>query len=113
YHVVLECGPYTFRSKTSSGNFRLEKIYWNEKFTFRLTEQEVETAGFLKLKIMSQGGYLSDDEFVGETLIFLKGITAEGSYRGTVELKPSAFNVVAEDDRRYRGEVTLGLRFIA
>ncbi|KAK4418629.1 hypothetical protein Salat_2275700 [Sesamum alatum] len=86
------------------------KIYWNEKFTFELPPSELETLSHLKLKIVNEE-YFTDGEFVGETIIFLKGIIVESNYKGLVELKPAPFNVVLEDDT-YKGQITIGLKFI-
>ncbi|PIN22840.1 putative Ca2+-dependent phospholipid-binding protein [Handroanthus impetiginosus] len=108
YHVIVECSTQACRSKTSSGN--LDKIYWNEKLSFVLSPSEVETLSHLKLKIVNED-YFTDGEFVGETIIFLKGIIVEGSYKGLIELNPAPFNVVLEDDT-YKGELTIGLKFI-
>ncbi|KAI3444545.1 hypothetical protein Pfo_001210 [Paulownia fortunei] len=108
YHVIVECGTQMCRSKTSSGS--LDKIYWNEKFIFELPASELETLGHLKLKIVNEE-YFTDGEFVGETIIFLKGIVVEGNHKGLTELNPAPFNVVLEDDT-YKGQITIGLKFI-
>ncbi|XP_057780525.1 elicitor-responsive protein 3 [Salvia miltiorrhiza] len=107
YHVIVECGSQIFTSKTSSGN--RDKIYWNEKLVFELPESELETLSHLKLRIVKEE-HLSDDDFVGETIIFLRGIIVEGNYRGLTEILPAPFNVVLEDDT-YKGEMTVGLKF--
>ncbi|KAL0464802.1 UNVERIFIED_CONTAM: phloem protein 2 [Sesamum latifolium] len=108
YHVIVQCGTQVCRSKTSSGNPDI--IYWNEKFTFELPPSELETLSHLKLRIVNEE-YFSDGEFVGETIIFLKGIIVESNYKGLVELSPAPFNVVLEDDT-YKGQITIGLKFI-
>lgn len=108
YHVIVECGTQISRSKTSSGN--LDKIYWNEKLVFELPESELEALSHLKLRIVKEE-HFSDGEFVGETIIFLKGIIVEGNYRGLTEIHPAPFNVVLEDDT-YKGQMTVGLKFI-
>ncbi|KAL6495489.1 hypothetical protein OROGR_030052 [Orobanche gracilis] len=93
---------------TSSGS--LDKVYWNEKFTFEIPASELETLNHLKLKIVNEK-YFSDGKFVGETLIFIKGVIVEGNRIGLIELKPAPFNVVLEDDT-YKGQITIGLKFI-
>ncbi|KAL6569507.1 hypothetical protein OROMI_014021 [Orobanche minor] len=108
FHVIVECGTQMCRSKTSSGS--LDKIYWNEKFTFEIPASELETLNHLKLKIVNEK-YFSDGKFVGETLIFIKGVIVEGNRIGLIELKPAPFNVVLEDDT-YKGQITIGLKFI-
>ncbi|XP_075499772.1 elicitor-responsive protein 3 [Primulina tabacum] len=85
-------------------------IYWNEKFVFELSRSELETHGYLKLKIVDEE-YFTEGAFVGQTIIFLKGVFVEGNYKALVELNPSPFNVVLADDT-YKGQMTLGLRFI-
>ncbi|XP_047957626.1 elicitor-responsive protein 3 [Salvia hispanica] len=108
YHVIVECGSQVFTSKRSSGN--LGKFYWNEKLVFELPESELETLSHLKLRIVKEERF-SDDDFVGETIIFIKGIIVEGNYRGLAEILPAPFNVVLEDDT-YKGEMTVGMKFI-
>ncbi|KAL6499279.1 hypothetical protein OROHE_025942 [Orobanche hederae] len=88
----------------------LDKIYWNEKFTFEIPTSELETLNHLKLKIVNEK-YFSDGKFVGETLIFIKGVIVEGNRIGLIELKPAPLNVVLEDDT-YKGQITIGLKFI-
>ncbi|CAA0842583.1 Rop guanine nucleotide exchange factor 3 [Striga hermonthica] len=88
----------------------LDKIYWNEKFVFQYPTSELDTLNHLKLRIVNEK-YLGDGECVGETLIFIKGIIAEGNRSGLIQLNPSLFNVVLEDDT-YKGQITIGLKFI-
>ncbi|GER45257.1 calcium-dependent lipid-binding family protein [Striga asiatica] len=108
YHVIVECGTQICRSKTSSEN--LDKIYWNEKFVFQYPTSELDTLNHLKLRIVNEE-YLGDGECVGETLIFIKGIIAEGNRSGLIQLNPALFNVVLEDDT-YKGQITIGLKFV-
>lgn len=108
YHVIVECGTQISRSKTSSGSH--EKIYWNEKLVFELPESELEALSHLKLRIVKEE-HFSDGEFVGETIIFLKGIIVEGNYSGLTEIHPAPFNVVLEDDT-YKGQMNVGLKWI-
>lgn len=44
--------------------------------------------------------------------IYLGGIITEGTEKGYIEVKPAPYNVVLEDDT-YRGEIKIGLKFIA
>ncbi|XP_073136852.1 elicitor-responsive protein 3 [Henckelia pumila] len=108
YHVNIECCGQIRRSKSATVNH--DEIYWNEKFTFELSRSELETHGYLKLKIVGED-YFTKGAFVGQTIIFLKGVFLEGNYKALVELNPSPFNVVLEDDT-YNGQMTLGLKFI-
>ncbi|KAL8062692.1 hypothetical protein ABFS82_02G163200 [Erythranthe guttata] len=108
YHVIIQCGNQICRSKTSSGSF--DKIYWNEKFIFEFPVSELDSLSHLNLKIVKEG-HFSDRKFVGETIIFLRRIMVEGNYKGLIDMNPCAFNVVLEDDT-YKGQITIGLKFI-
>ncbi|XP_051147013.1 elicitor-responsive protein 3 [Andrographis paniculata] len=110
YYVVVECGKQICRSKSSSG--KLDKIYWNEKFTFQLLPSEVETVTHLKLRILKERFFL-DAKFVGETMIFLRRIIVEGNEHGGgwIEVRPAAFNVELKDET-YRGQITVAMKFI-
>lgn len=63
----------------------------------------------LKLRIMDKE-YFTDGGFVGETIVYLEGIKMEGNDRGVIELTPTPYNVVLEDDS-YKGEIKIGLKF--
>ncbi|XP_057498325.1 elicitor-responsive protein 3 isoform X2 [Actinidia eriantha] len=108
YYVVIECGMEVQRSKISSSNHR--EICWNEKFVFEFPSSKWEKLTHLKLKIMDEE-YFSDDEFVGETTIYLPGIIMEGYNKGFLEIRPTPYNVVLKDDT-YKGEIKIGLKFI-
>lgn len=42
--------------------------------------------------------------------VYLEGIKMEGNDRGVIELTPTPYNVVLEDDS-YKGEIKIGLKF--
>lgn len=44
--------------------------------------------------------------------IHIGGIITEGKDRGFIEVKPSPYNVVLEDDT-YKGEIKIGFKFVA
>lgn len=46
----------------------LDKVYWNEKFIFKLPESELETSSHIKLKIVKEG-HFTDGKLVGETML--------------------------------------------
>ncbi|XP_010241942.1 PREDICTED: elicitor-responsive protein 3 [Nelumbo nucifera] len=109
YYVIIQCGTQTHRSKNSPGEGR--KVLWNEKFIFKFASSELQELTYLKLRIMDKEMF-TEGGFVGETLIHLGGILTEGNNKGFIQLKPSPYNVVLEDDS-YKGEIKIGLKFIA
>lgn len=96
-------------SKIARANHK--EILWNGKFLFAFPAAEWEHINHLKLKII-EAEYFTDGRFVGETVINLKGIMVEGNDKGVIELRPTPYNVVLEDDS-YKGQIKLGLKFIA
>ncbi|XP_074324797.1 elicitor-responsive protein 3 [Apium graveolens] len=109
YFVIIECGKKVGTSKISRANHK--EILWNGKFLFAFPTSEWENITHLKLKII-EAEYFTDGRFVGETIIDLKGIMVEGNDKGVIELQPTPYNVILEDDS-YKGEIKLGLKFIA
>ncbi|XP_042511664.1 elicitor-responsive protein 3 [Macadamia integrifolia] len=109
YYVILQCGDQTHKSKTSVG--KNEKSFWNEKFKFKFSFLEWRKLSYLKLRIMDKEIF-SEGGFVGETLVHLGGILTEGNDKGFIEVQPSLYNVVLEDDT-YKGEIKIGFKFTA
>ncbi|KAF1884176.1 hypothetical protein Lal_00035241 [Lupinus albus] len=71
---------------------------WNESFLFTVSDNVSE----LKLRFMDKDDF-TDDDYLGETNIFLEPVFYEQSIGETV------YNVVKED--KYSGEVKVALRF--
>ncbi|CAK7348887.1 unnamed protein product [Dovyalis caffra] len=109
YYVIIQCGSHVHKSKASSG--KDGKTWWNEKFRFDFSLTDWKHLSHLKFRIMDQE-FFTDGGFVGETTIYLGGIIEEGANRGILEMKPAPYNVVLEDDT-YKGEIKIGLKFIA
>ncbi|XP_057452906.1 elicitor-responsive protein 3-like [Lotus japonicus] len=111
YYVVIECGTQSQRSKVSSGKH--EKPWWNEKFIFDLSTFDCKNSTHLNLKCRIMDTRLfTNGGFVGEAEIYIGGIISEGNERGYIEIKPSAYNVVLEDDT-YKGQIKIGFKFFA
>ncbi|XP_048141431.1 16 kDa phloem protein 1 [Rhodamnia argentea] len=109
YYLIAECGAHVHRTKISSG--KDDKAWWNEKFAFELQPSDFRNSTHLKIRI-KKSGFFSQGTFAGETIIYLGGIFSEGLDRGSLEVEPAPYNVVLEDNT-YRGQITLGLKFIA
>uniref|UniRef100_A0A7N0SZC3 C2 domain-containing protein n=1 Tax=Kalanchoe fedtschenkoi TaxID=63787 RepID=A0A7N0SZC3_KALFE len=107
YNALLECGDKLYHSKRSSGKHG--EVYWNQKFRFEFSSVEMRHLMHLKIRLMNSRK-LRASEFVGQTIVHIGGIIEEGTTRGMVEVKPTAYNVVLDDDT-YRGEIKLGMKF--
>ncbi|XP_048228121.1 elicitor-responsive protein 3 isoform X1 [Ricinus communis] len=108
YYVITQCGNRVHESKVSSG--KDQEACWNEKFRFEFPLIDWKRMTHLKFRIMDKE-FFTDSGFVGETIIYLGGIIAEGINKGILEVKPAPYNVVLEDDT-YKGEIKIGLNFI-
>ncbi|KAJ8441519.1 hypothetical protein Cgig2_026320 [Carnegiea gigantea] len=86
------------------------KAFWNEKFKFKLPSSEWKNLTHLQISIMNAKHFKKNGGFVGQTIIFIGGIIAEGNDKGHIELHPSSYNVVLEDTT-YKGEIKIGLKF--
>ncbi|KAL9659543.1 hypothetical protein QQ045_024350 [Rhodiola kirilowii] len=109
YLAILECGDKVFRSKYSSGKHG--EVFWNQKFIFEFSAIDRRHLMHLKIRIMNRR-ILRASEFVGQTIVHIGGIVDEGTTRGILEMKPTVYNVVLDDDT-FRGEIKMGLKFIA
>ncbi|PIA49397.1 hypothetical protein AQUCO_01300306v1 [Aquilegia coerulea] len=109
YYVVIQCGDQSHKSKITPG--KDEKALWNEKFTFQFTNSHWQDMTHLKLKIINEEKF-SEGKFIGETTVHLGGVLTEGNEKGCIELKPTPYNVVLEDDT-YKGEIKVGLKFVS
>ncbi|CAH2069147.1 unnamed protein product [Thlaspi arvense] len=109
YYVLLQCGTKEYRSKMSKGDN--DNALWNQKFVFDFPMSQWKKLRHMKVRIMDKELF-NDGGFVGETIIHLGGIISEGRDRGYMEVKPAPYNVVLDDDT-FKGQLKLGLRFIA
>ncbi|KAK7389960.1 hypothetical protein VNO78_25257 [Psophocarpus tetragonolobus] len=109
YYVVIQCGNQTQRSKITSGKH--EKALWNEKFIFDFSPFDSKHSTHLNCRIMDTELF-TNSGFVGEAKIYIGGIISEGTEQGYIEIKPAAYSVVLEDDT-YRGELKIGIKFVA
>ncbi|XP_021611894.1 elicitor-responsive protein 3 isoform X2 [Manihot esculenta] len=108
YYVVTQCGNKVHKSKVSLG--KDEEARWNEKFRFEFPLIDWKYLTHLKFRIMDKE-FLRHGGFVGETIIYIGGMIADGIDEGILEVKPVPYNVVLEDDT-YKGEIKVGLKFI-
>ncbi|RDX92223.1 Elicitor-responsive protein 3, partial [Mucuna pruriens] len=117
YYVVMECGTQTQRSKVSSVTEIIydagkhEKPCWNEKFIFDFSPFDCKNSTHLKCRIMDTELF-TNSGFVGEVKVYIGGIISEGTEQGYIEIRPTAYNVVLEDDT-YKGQIKIGFKFIA
>ncbi|XP_074569546.1 16 kDa phloem protein 1 [Curcuma longa] len=109
YYVILRYGREVFTSKITQGNYK--KVWWNEKFVFKLSPSEWKDVTKLRLSIMEKDKF-HEDHFAGEATVYLRGVLKEGNQKGQIELKPAPYNVVLRDGT-YKGEVKVGLKFIS
>ncbi|CAN1157411.1 Elicitor-responsive protein 3 [Linum perenne] len=107
YYVIIECANQHRISKLSIGEHH--KTIWNQKFRFELPLIDWKRMTHLKLTIMDTE-HLKNGDCIGETIIYLGGIVAEGKNRGIVEMKPSPYNVVLEDGT-FKGQIKIGIKF--
>ncbi|CAN0909509.1 16 kDa phloem protein 1 [Linum grandiflorum] len=84
---------------------------WNEKLSFRVEYPAPHGGDYkLTLKIMDHDTFTVDD-FVGiATIQQVKEVLETGVEKGSYELRPCKYSVVAADNS-YRGEIKVGLTF--
>ncbi|KAI4328749.1 hypothetical protein L6164_021081 [Bauhinia variegata] len=93
-YVILTYRTQQHRSSVAKGSDPL----WNESFLFTVSDSESE----LNLRIMDKDTF-TDDDFVGEAIIFLEPVFVNGSV-------PETAYVVVKDEK-YSGEIKVALTF--
>ncbi|KAK4768976.1 hypothetical protein SAY86_027126 [Trapa natans] len=109
YYVVVECGGQKHNSKVSRG--KGNKAWWNEKFRFELPLHQWRNSTHLKIRIMNVEFFKRGGGIVGDTTVYLGGVIMEGLDTGSVEVGPSSYNIILEDDT-YKGELIIGFKFL-
>ncbi|KAI5434469.1 16 kDa phloem protein 1 [Lathyrus oleraceus] len=84
-------------------------LEWNEKFVFRVEYPGSGDQYKLNLKIMDRDVFTADD-FVGQAIIYVKDLLAEGVEKGSAILRPRKYSVVRADNS-YCGEIEVGINF--
>ncbi|KAF8087172.1 hypothetical protein N665_0596s0023 [Sinapis alba] len=102
-------GDYKKKDKLFSFVCDSDKALWNQKFLFDFPMSQWKKLTHIKFRIMDKELF-RDGGFVGETIIDLKGILTEGGDRGYMEVKPTPYNVVLDDDT-FKGVLKLGFIF--
>ncbi|KAL5710780.1 hypothetical protein ACHQM5_021304 [Ranunculus cassubicifolius] len=82
---------------------------WNERHTFLVDYPGMGSEYKLTLRIMDRDTFSADD-FVGESVIYVKELLISGIENGTAKLHPSKYCVVRADGT-YSGELQVGVTF--
>nr|AFK35538.1 unknown [Medicago truncatula] len=70
-------------------------------------DQETNTSSILKSWTRM---FFSSDDFVGQAVIYVKDLLAEGAENGSAELRPRKYSVVRADNS-YCGELEVGITY--
>ncbi|KAF6162492.1 hypothetical protein GIB67_026330 [Kingdonia uniflora] len=108
-YVLIHFGNEERKSKVA--RWQGGNPVWNEKFTFE-AEYPGEKNDLYKLtfKIMDEDT-LTGGDFVGESVIYVKDVISLGVEEGTIELPTAKYSVVLQD-KRYYGDIRVGVKFI-
>ncbi|KAK7300716.1 hypothetical protein RJT34_11565 [Clitoria ternatea] len=111
-YVLIQYKGQEQRSSVASGQGR--NPVWNEKFTFRVEYPGLgsgQRRDKLILKIMDKD-ILSADDFVGEAIIHVGDLLAQGVENGSegAKLQTLKYRVVRAN-RSYCGEIDVGVTF--
>ncbi|KAJ1389422.1 C2 domain [Sesbania bispinosa] len=106
-YVLIQYKSQEQRSSVAKGQGR--NPIWNEKFMFRVEHPGSGNKYKLILKIMDKDT-LSRDDFVGQAIIYVEDLLAQGVENGGAKLQPLKYRVVREN-QSYCGEITVGITF--
>ncbi|CAL0317679.1 unnamed protein product [Lupinus luteus] len=96
-------------SKSSTPRGAGSDPVWNERIVFKVEYPDSGGKFKLCLKIMDKDVFSADD-FVGQAVIYVKDLLAEGAEKGSAQLHPRKYSVVREN-QIYCGEVEVGVTF--
>ncbi|KAF8402923.1 hypothetical protein HHK36_011015 [Tetracentron sinense] len=107
-YVLVRFGNEERKSSIALGQGR--NPIWNEKFNFRAEYPGGEDPKYkLVLRIMDKDKF-SDDDFIGETTIYLKDVLSLGVETGKAELQRRKYRVVL-GNKSYAGEICVAVNF--
>ncbi|KAF3775132.1 Elicitor-responsive protein 1 [Nymphaea thermarum] len=106
-YVLIQCRSHEHKSSVARGQGSNPK--WNEKFIFPVHFPKVDDPCKLVLRILDEDTF-SNDDFVGETTIYLTDLILSGEVNGVAEEKVRPYNVLLAD-RTYGGQIRVGLTF--
>ncbi|CAN6472160.1 unnamed protein product [Victoria cruziana] len=104
-YVLIQCRGQEHRSSVARGQGSNPE--WNEKLIFPVHIPKVDDPCKLVLRILDKDTF-SDDDFVGETTIYLTDLILSAEVNGVAEEKVCAYNVLLAD-RTYAGQILVGL----
>ncbi|TKY56747.1 Elicitor-responsive protein 1 [Spatholobus suberectus] len=105
-YVLIQYNGQEQRSSVAIGQGR--NPIWNEKFIFKVEYPELGNRHKLILKIMDQDLYM--DELVGQSIIHVGDLLAQGVENGGAKLQTLKYRVVRAN-QSYCGEIDVGVTF--
>ncbi|XP_057498717.1 16 kDa phloem protein 1-like [Actinidia eriantha] len=87
-----------------------KKLVWNEKITFEVEYPGVEDQTYKLILRIIDKHKISDDNFVGETTIYIKDVLSIGAEKGKAQLGTQKYRVVSPDNS-YSGEISVSVTF--
>ncbi|CAL5189999.1 unnamed protein product [Lathyrus oleraceus] len=106
-YVLIQYEGQEHKSTVAKGRGR--KHIWDEKFMFKVESFGSKDKHKIILKIMDKDSFSADD-FIGQTIIYVKDLLTQGVENGVSKLPPLKYRVVRAD-QSYRGEVDVAITF--
>ncbi|CAJ2653173.1 unnamed protein product [Trifolium pratense] len=106
-YVLIQYQGQEKRSNIAKGRGR--NHVWDEKFIFKVENHGSSDKNKLIFKIMDKDTF-SDDDFIGQTIIYVKDLLVEGEQNGVSKLPPLKYRVIRAN-QSYRGEIDVAITF--
>ncbi|KAF5175781.1 Elicitor-responsive protein, partial [Thalictrum thalictroides] len=107
-YVVVHYGNQERKSRVARGS----NPTWNESFMFKVEcPKGAKDQHKITFRIMDKDTFSADD-FLGESIIYVKDVVSLGVEKGTAKLPPTKHRVVLEN-QKYYGEIQVGVAFIS
>ncbi|KAK9122713.1 hypothetical protein Sjap_012315 [Stephania japonica] len=108
-YVIIRYGHQEQKSNVARGQGT--HPVWNQRFSFEAKYPSGDENPNYKLTftIMDRDTFTQDD-FVGDSVVYVKDVVSLGVENGTAELRPAKYRVVRRD-KTYSGEIKVGVTF--
>ncbi|KAA8518909.1 hypothetical protein F0562_016317 [Nyssa sinensis] len=107
-YVVIHYGNQKRSSCVAQGKGK--KLLWNETLKFDVEYPGGEDDTYKLIFRMMDKHKLSEDDYVGETKIYVKDVVSTGMESGKAKLEARKYRVV-QQNKTYNGEISVAITF--
>ncbi|KAK9170478.1 hypothetical protein Syun_002618 [Stephania yunnanensis] len=106
-YVIIRYGHQEQKSNVARGQGT--HPVWNQRLNFEAKYPSGEDSKNPEFAHVDRDTFTKDD-FVGDSVVYVKDVVSLGVENGTAELRPTKYRVVRRD-KTYSGEIEVGVTF--